>query len=137
MGNYQVLTASFHTYPHGWPYRVSSWKKHLKHTNEHTIVWSKALIKGMRRSGVNAYIGPRTEPTDADIAVFWSWKREKIIEKFQSSGRHILVMERGFIHPRTERVSLAVDGFNGRENFLPTPDGSERWERLFSHHLKP
>src|SRR5690606_13213794 len=83
------------------------------------------------------YIGRRLKASDADIAVVWSWKRPATIQTILSSGRHVLVMERGFIHPRAEWTSLAVDGFNGRGKFAPAPDNGERWERLFSHHLKP
>ncbi len=131
------MKASFHTYPRGWPFRPSAWRERLRSPHQHRFIWTKAMIKGMRRNGVRAYIGPSKRPTNSDIAVLWSWKRDAITKAFLSSGRHVLVMERGFIHPRVEWASLAVDGFNGRGRFRPAPDNGERWERLFSHHLKP
>ena len=53
------------------------------------------------------------------------------------SGRHVLIMEMGFLQPRIQWVSLAVDGFNNRGKFAPAPDNGERWERLFADRLKP
>lgn len=92
---------------------------------------------GMEKHGIEAYIGAAHKPSSADIAVLWSWKRPAIINAMLGTGRHLLIMERGFIQPRNGWVSLAVDGFNNRGTFAPAADSGERWERLFSHHLRP
>lgn len=95
-------------------------------------------MTGMRRHGLIPFIGKKWEPADTDIAVIWSWKRPKIIRHVLASNkRHLIVLERGFIQPRFEWCSLAIDGFNGRGKFAPRGDNGERWERFFSHHLRP
>jgi hypothetical protein len=91
----------------------------------------------MEKHGIDASIGSAHKPSSADIAVLWSWKRPAIIKTMLGTGRHLLIMERGFIQPRNKWVSLAVDGFNNRGRFAPASDNGERWERLFAHHLRP
>lgn len=129
------LTASFHSYPRGWPYHPGSWLSYPR--SRYRIEYSNALRAGMKACGVKAFIGAKWEPCEADIAVLWSWKRPKIIEAAQCRNRRILVMERGLIQPRNEWVSLAVDGFNNRGRFAVCPDDGERWGRYFSHWLRP
>jgi hypothetical protein len=58
-------------------------------------------------------------------------------EPMLRSGRHVIVIERGFIQPRKEWFSLAVNGFNGRGRFAPSCDNGERWKKHFAHHLQP
>lgn len=129
------MRISFHTFPSGWPYYPGSWFSYRKF--HYRIDSSYALMKGMRRHGVRPFIGKKWKPSDADLAVLWSWKRPDVTAAMLGSGRHVIIMERGFIQPRNEWVSLAVDGFNNRGRFAPAPDGGKRWERLFSHHMKP
>lgn len=94
-------------------------------------------MRGMKKGGVEVFIGSAYKASSADIAVLWSWKRPAIIKAMQDTGRDLLIMERGFIQPRNEWVSLAVNGFNNRGRFAPASDNGERWERLFAHHLRP
>jgi hypothetical protein len=91
----------------------------------------------MTKHGVKASQGRRNKPSPADMAVMWSWKQPRLIENMQSTGRRLLVIERGFIQPRNEWFTLTLDGFNGRGKFAPVGDGGERWEKYFSHHLRP
>lgn len=132
-----MMNVSFHTYPKGWPYSPVSWIDRVRPKFEYRFHWSNSLREGMRRHGTKSYVGGKLKYTKADVAVVWSWKRPAIIKDMLSSGRHVVVMERGFIQPRFEWCSLTVDGFNGRGLCAPANDQGERWERLFSHHLKP
>lgn len=94
-------------------------------------------MKGMRLLSDTPSIFSKRKLSETDLAVFWSWKQPEIAAAIIDSGRHVLVMERGFLQPRNEWVSLAIDGFNNRGKFAPAPDGGARWQRLFAHHLKP
>ncbi|WP_128647315.1 hypothetical protein [Pseudovibrio denitrificans] len=91
----------------------------------------------MSKDGVITRRGRGNKPTKADVAVMWSWKQRKIIADMTETGRKIIVIERGFIQPRNEWYSLAVDGFNNRGRFIKAPDHGKRWQLHFSHHLKP
>ncbi|NKB84498.1 hypothetical protein HED51_20535 [Ochrobactrum grignonense] len=91
----------------------------------------------MRSTGIKTTIGPKRKPSNADIAVIWSWKHPQIIAAARQDQRPLIVMERGFIQPRFEWVSLALNGFNNRGYFPPSADNGERWQRHFSHHLRP
>ncbi|MGU3575474.1 hypothetical protein ACLBWZ_08070 [Brucellaceae bacterium C25G] len=130
-----LQTASFHTYPRGWPYYPGSWLSYSKF--QYRIEASNALRRGMERAGIKTLIGPKWKPSKADIAVIWSWKRPQIIETAKRKNTPLIVMERGFIQPRNEWVSLALNGFNNRGYFPPANDGGKRWEEHFSHHLRP
>jgi hypothetical protein len=129
-----TLRVSFHTYPDFWPFPVS-WKRWSKLSYKYE--YGDALRAGMKRHGVLAFKAKKDEPADSDIAVVWSWKQHRLIEGMLSAGRHVLVMERGFLPNRREWCSLALDGFNGRGRFPPPADGGERWEKHFAHLLKP
>lgn len=76
-------------------------------------------------------------PSNADIAVIWSWKQRRLIERQIETGKHILVLERGFLQPRNSWISLSWDGFNGRGSFPGAADGGARWNLHFGPMLKP
>lgn len=76
-------------------------------------------------------------PSNADIAVIWSWKQRRVIERQIETGKHILVLERGFLQPRNSWISLSWDGFNGRGSFPGAADGGARWDHHFGPMLKP
>jgi hypothetical protein len=124
------MIASFHTYPFGWPYKF--WKQ-----KDDQYRSGVALRSAMMRDGVRTVARRRNRPTPADVAVVWGWRQSRMHEPMLRSGRCIIVIERGFIQPRSEWYSLAVNGFNGRGQFAPSQDNGERWERHFAHHLKP
>ncbi|MCD4511773.1 hypothetical protein LQT97_11035 [Brucella pseudogrignonensis] len=130
-----LRTASFHTYPRGWPYYPGSWLSYSKF--KYRIEASDALRQGMQSTGIQTLVGPKWRPSYADIAIVWSWKQPRIIEDAQQANRLLIVMERGFLQPRFEWVSLALNGFNDRGYFPPGNDNGERWRRHFSHHLRP
>ena len=129
-----TLRVSFHTYPKGWPFPLS-WTRLPKF--RHQYDYGKALREGMERHGVITMRGRRNHATKSDIAVIWSWKQHRLIQQMLESGRHIIVLERGFLPPRKQWCSMALDGFNGRGIFPPAGDSGERWEKHFSHLLKP
>jgi hypothetical protein len=128
------MHVTFHTYPRGWPGPLA-WNRLRR--NWHQFSSGRALRHGMEKHGVTTSHGRRNKTSDADMAVMWSWKQKRLIEHMQATGRHLLVIERGFIQPRNEWFSLTLDGFNGRGKFAPAGDKGERFERHFSHHLKP
>ncbi len=124
------MFASFHTYPPGWPYKL--WKR-----KDDQYRSGIALRAAMARDGVRTTARRRNRPTPADVAVVWGWRQTRMHEPILCSGRCVVIIERGFIQPRKEWYSLAVNGFNGRGRFAPSPDNGERWEKHFAHHLKP
>jgi len=129
-----TLRVSFHTYPSFWPFPVS-WKRWSKLTYKYE--YGHALRAGMERHGVQTSKAEKNEIPNSDIAVVWSWKQHRLIEGMLSTGRHVLVMERGFLPNRRDWCSLALDGFNGRGRFAPPGDDGDRWEKNFAHLLKP
>lgn len=124
------MFASFHTYPPGWPYKF--WKR-----KDDQYRSGIALRAAMTRDGIRTVARRRNRPTPADIAVVWGWRQSRMHEPMLRSGRCVVVIERGFIQPRREWYSLAVNGFNGRGEFVPSGDNGARWEKHFAHHLKP
>jgi hypothetical protein len=128
------LRVSFHTYPKLWPFPVS-WRRWSP--RQYKYICGDALRAGMKRHGVDTFRAPRNRPVDSDVAVVWSWKQARLIEDMMSTGRHVLVMERGFLPDRRKWCSLALDGYNGRGKFSPPGDSGERWNTHFSHLLKP
>lgn len=104
---------------------------HPRTSADYQIAHCEALMEGMRRHGLTPRVAPFDVAAGSDLAVIWSWKQMNVIADASKRGAHILVLERGFLQPREEYCSLAVDGFNGRGKFRPAPDGGMRWRRLF------
>ncbi|MDQ6436489.1 hypothetical protein RB623_20765 [Mesorhizobium sp. LHD-90] len=129
-----AFRVSFHTYPAFWPFPIS-WKRWS--TLSYKYEYGDALRQGMKRHGIATSKAKKDELPNSDIAVVWSWKQHRLIEGMLSAGRHVLVMERGFLPNRRDWCSLALDGFNGRGRFAPPGDDGERWEKNFARFLKP
>lgn len=103
------------------------------HQIEHATLFEKALIE----DGNSVIYGKHNIPSDTDVFITWSYKQPNLFNYAEKMGKKFIIMERGFIQPRTEWCSLAVGGMNGRGRFKPAPDNGERWDTNFSHHLKP
>lgn len=99
--------------------------------------WPVAFRAGLERRGVRTEVGNPSRSSNADLAVVWGWRQHDVIQPMMESGRHVIVMERGFIQPRRAWCSLALDGLNGRGRFPDPKDDGLRWQKYFSHHLKP
>jgi len=131
-----MKTVAFHTFHSRWPHALLA-RFRYKATKRPKYALAYALMAGARKNGWRVSVAGRNDAGRADVAVFWSWVYPRAIESILASGRHVIIMERGFIQPRREWISLAVDGFNGRGKFAPAADGGERWRRHFAHHLRP
>lgn len=124
------MKVSLHTYPKGWPW-PSSWQR--LYNDKHRFGAGKALAKGIAACGHQVVVGKYNQVADSDVSVMWSWKQPELI----NSNTDLLVLERGFIQPRNNWVSLSWNGFNGRGIFPGAVDNGERFNKYFLHHLKP
>ena len=106
---------------------------HAVHQKEH----GEAMRAGLARHGIDSVFTHGDTPIDAvDFHVTWSIKRPKIFRWRERTGRHVLVMERGYLPDRMVYSSIGWDGLNNRAVFPAAPDGG-RWERHFADHMKP
>lgn len=95
------------------------------------------MRQGLARHGIKVEFTARDDPIEgADFHVTWSIKRPNIFRWKERTGRHVLVMERGYLPDRFVYSSIGWDGLNNRAIF-PEPEGWERWDDLFSQYLKP
>lgn len=98
---------------------------------------AQALRTGLEKHGHSVHIGytlPDSEPYD--VIVCWGWRTGRT---FARHGKDILVMERSYMLDRFKYFSFGWNGLNGNASFYipdvaPRPD---RWDRMFSHLLKP
>lgn len=125
---------SFHTDPKGWPSPGAVWRLRK---SWHRFRAGRALRTAVAQDGWTVVDSQPNRPAGADIAVIWSWKQPKVIADRLSSGGHLLVLERGFLPPRNDWVSMSWDGFNGRGVFPGAADDGARFEQLYGHLLKP
>lgn len=128
------MKVAFHTYPRGWPW-PTSWLRLRK--TMHRYQAGRSLSSGIISTGGSVTTGHYNRPTDSDISVMWSWKQPELIRHHHQSGTPLLVLERGFIQPRNDWVSLTWNGFNGRGFFPGAKDNGERFEQNFGHLLRP
>lgn len=107
---------------------------HAEHQKTHGS-WIK---QGLERHGIEcAYAAFDHVVGDADMHVCWGWRQNKVKSHCRSNGIPLLVMERGHIQPRMEFTSCGINGLGNRARYPKAQDGGERWERRFSHHLRP
>lgn len=128
------MKVSFHTYPKGWPW-PASWYRLIKKGHRHRA--GLALRRAVAAAGHETGTGRHDEPDDADMFVMWSWKQPNLIRHHLETGKPLLVLERGYIQPRRQWVSLTWNGFNGRGAFPGAADGGERFRHHHAHLLKP
>ena len=95
------------------------------------------FTRGLQRHGLTAQLKIPQEPEDCDIAVFWGHRQQGLISRQRSTGKHYLVMERGYIGDRFVWTSLGFDGLNGRAKFPQIDDDWKRWRTHFDKHMKP
>jgi hypothetical protein len=92
----------------------------------HQLGWGQAFIQGMRAHGIRPAMGTGV-PEECDLAVMWGARREQVIQRQRVSGRHYLILERGYFGDRFQMTSLAFDGLNGRGNFGNANSPADRW----------
>lgn len=109
---------------------------HLVHEAKHQIEHAEALKEGLARHGIHTDYGVHNQYLGTDLAIIWSWKQPELIRRQLNSGKHLLVMERGFIPNRMEWCSLSFDGFNGRGKGVKAPD-DKRFKKHFEHLYAP
>jgi len=104
----------------------------------HQLVWGMSFQKGLKRHGIEADLIQYGTKQDSDLTVFWGHgvRNQQIREKQIRTGRHYLVMERGFFNDRFLHCSLGFDGLNGLANYLNHSSPSSRW-LLSRSSLKP
>lgn len=110
------------------------------HWQQHAIPHLNAFVAGLRRHGIepecrNLSLLRGAADVDADLAVCWGYRADGLIRRQKETGRHLLVLERGYVGDRMQWTSTRFDGLNGRGWCPPAPDSGERFERYFS--MKP
>lgn len=104
----------------------------------HQLEWGKAFMVGLWRHGIAADLFEYGQEPERDLTVFWGHRSaaRRIGKKQLATGRHYLVMERGFFNDRFLHASLGFDGLNGQAEFLNHSSPSDRWSPQ-SHLLQP
>lgn len=82
-----------------------------------TYPWIKDVAKHLPAEFTN-----KQWPIECDAAVFWSWHHHGLDLEYKKRGIPVFYLENGFLPPRKEKVSVALNGFNNRGIFR-TPQG--------------
>ncbi len=130
------MRVSFHTYPPGWPW-LNGWRRRNRDKHQKKYIAGRAFRSALDADGVTTHARERNKPSPDDVAVIWGWKQSRLHNQMLADKKFVIILELGFIQPRNQWVSIAVNGFNGRGHFAPASDNGARWEKHFSHHLKP
>lgn len=105
---------------------------------QHQVEAAKRFCQGLGRHGHDVSVTDAHEYVPSRLAVFWGYRRHKIIAQQVDDGNDFLVMERGFIGDRHYWTSLGFNGLNGRAewrlNHEPTPDRFEAHFALQAWH---
>lgn len=104
---------------------------------EHQELAAQRMAAGLQRHGIDIVFETNDRPVEADMVALWAWKRPAVLEAAQKSGTPILLMERGHIQPIKEWISCGLNGVGNRGIYPKCTDDGARWNKLFSHHLKP
>ena len=110
----------------------------FRHTYNHSRAIENAFALGLQRHGIEPEFGDVFTPQDCDLAVFWAHRWDSVIEHQRRTGKDYLLMECGFIGPRTTQwFSLGFNGLNGRADFKAKGKTAERFTWHFPDLLKP
>lgn len=110
--------------------------------SRHQQQWCGAFIEGLRRHGLApvvvdgaAGVDDRS-PAPADVAVFWGYRRRRVIAAQRDAGADYIVLERGFLGDRMAETSAGWNGLNGRASFnLPAAPTLARFDAKFGGRL--
>lgn len=105
--------------------------KAVLHANNSThqteaIAW---MCEGLGHHGISWEIAEYDSPRAGDFAVIWGWRQHEVKDWCRRYDMPLLVMERGYLQPRMEFVSLGWDGLAGRGRY-PLTCG-DRWEQYW------
>jgi len=94
--------------------------------------------QGLRRHGIDVPLiyttQYRRDGVKCDLMINWS---ARFAAKTAGSYVDYLVMERAYLEPRYEWISLGYNGLNGRADFLNKNSPSDRWDKHFAGRLQP
>ena len=112
---------------------------HVHGRLSHQLLWANSFAGGLKKHDISAQVFTGfDEPGECDLVVFWghSYNKKALMDQQIRTGRHYLVMERGFYDDRFLHTSLGYDGLNGQACFLNHSSPPDRWESSRST-LKP
>jgi hypothetical protein len=85
----------------------------------------QAMAEGLKALGVEVHFALSASTVKTRYASCWGWR---IGKELQERGKHVLVMERGYVGDRFRLTSLGWNGLNGFATFPEYPDdGGERF----------
>jgi len=103
---------------------------------EHQTGWGTAFARGLRKHGWVADISEN--PGKCDLLVLWGTRRQEAIQTQKRRGGRVCILERGYVGDRFHWTSVSFGGgLNGRGEFRGPLDDPSRWEKHFSHLMKP
>jgi hypothetical protein len=94
----------------------------------HQMKTAAALIAGLRMHGDDGEIIHAIEHANGPYVACWGWRAGR---RLRGAGKHVLVMERGYVGDRFLWTSLGWNGLNGRATFPDNADPS-RWQANFN-----
>jgi len=100
--------------------------------SDHQSSWGGAFAQGLRRHGVPvevAGVPDRTRLPSVEFVVFWGHRQQALIDHQRRTGRHYLVLERGYFGDRFQLTSCGWDGLNGHADFCNAGRPADRWRK--------
>lgn len=95
--------------------------------------FAQAFARGLCRHGWRA-----TERVQCDLLVLWGTRRQHEIIAQKQRGGEVLILERAYLGDRYAWTSVSFGGgLNGRGIFKGPLNDPRRWNKHFSHLMKP
>ena len=99
-----------------------------------------AFVVGLRAHGIKPEERRADDWRVSDLAVVWAHRDTELHDMQRDTGKHYLVLERGYIGDLENRrrwTSIGYDGLNGRADFCNAGAGPARWEEHFAGFMQP
>lgn len=107
----------------------------------HQIYWGREFGAGLRKHGWEVAILDRNsgrEIPKCDLLVLWGIRNQDAIKRQKGRGDEVCILERGYIGDRFAWSSVSFGGgLNGRGIYHGPLDDPSRWQKHFSHLMKP
>ena len=98
-------------------------------THEYATERMNHFAHGLTQHGVDWRMGSQEDPENADLAVVWGMRNEKVIARQKDAGADFLVLEQGYFGGRARFTAAGFGGLNGRSDFLNAGAPPDRWKK--------
>lgn len=92
---------------------------HLSYGHHFQYNWAKVIGEGLASRGWDVRMCKAAPHPETTVAFIWSWRHDYLISEYKRRGVPIVYIENGVVPPKDGKITLSLNGFNGRGKTAP------------------